>query len=48
MLQGSAVSKTSYSGPVDAFRKIVKQDGFRGLYRGFGATIMTYMPYSAM
>ena len=31
-LQGAGGAPRLYSGPVDAVRKIVKQEGFRGLY----------------
>ncbi|KAK1314484.1 hypothetical protein QJS10_CPA06g02465 [Acorus calamus] len=37
-----------YRGGVDAFRKIVKSDGLRGLYRGFGMSILTYAPSNAV
>lgn len=36
-----------YRGPLDAFRLIFQQDGLRGLYRGFGATLLTGIPASA-
>lgn len=36
-----------YSGGADAFRKILRSDGVRGLYRGFGASVLTYAPSSA-
>jgi len=31
----------------DAFRKILLADGVRGLYRGFGVSVLTYAPSSA-
>ncbi|XP_042507400.1 solute carrier family 25 member 44-like [Macadamia integrifolia] len=37
-----------YSGGIDAFRKILYADGFRGLYRGFGLSILTYAPSNAV
>eukprot|EP00798_Chlamydomonas_sp_ICE-L_P011582 gene11582-34282_t len=30
------------------FRQIVKEEGFRGLYRGFGASVATFVPSSAL
>jgi hypothetical protein len=40
--------KQRYQGSVDAIRVIVKQDGFRGLYRGYWAGLATYGPYVAL
>lgn len=45
---GNAVALKSYSGGIDAFRKIVYSDGIRGLYRGFGISILTYAPSNAV
>ncbi|KAL6642952.1 hypothetical protein ACP70R_021133 [Stipagrostis hirtigluma subsp. patula] len=36
-----------YRGGADAFRKILLADGVRGLYRGFGVSVLTYAPSSA-
>jgi solute carrier family 25 protein 44 len=36
-----------YCGGADAFRKILLADGVRGLYRGFGVSVLTYAPSSA-
>eukprot|EP00249_Psilotum_nudum_P019060 c27081_g1_i1 orf=1005-2006(+) len=41
-------SSTHYRGGLDAFRTILKSDGFRGLYRGFGISIVTYAPSNAL
>ncbi|CAD8066505.1 unnamed protein product [Paramecium sonneborni] len=38
----------NYSGSVDAVIQIVKQEGILGLYRGFGATLGFFGPYSAL
>lgn len=46
MVQGCSPAK--YTGGVDAFRKILNSDGFRGLYRGFGVSILTYAPSNAV
>lgn len=37
-----------YRGGFDAFRTILRVDGLRGLYRGFGMSIFTYAPSSAL
>ncbi|CAM6107591.1 unnamed protein product [Calypogeia fissa] len=47
MVQGS-VGTTHYSGSLDAVRQILKADGIRGLYRGFGMSVLTYSPSSAV
>lgn len=54
MVQGSGNSSCGvvglkcYNGGIDAFRKIVCSDGLRGLYRGFGISILTYAPSNAV
>ncbi|KAF9591556.1 hypothetical protein IFM89_004610 [Coptis chinensis] len=47
MVQGYS-GYTKYNGGLDVARKIVKTDGIRGLYRGFGLSVMTYSPSSAV
>ncbi|KAL9272499.1 Solute carrier family 25 member 44-like protein [Drosera capensis] len=47
MVQGYS-GHASYNGGLDVVRKIVNADGIRGLYRGFGLSIMTYSPSSAV
>ncbi len=37
-LQVQSHAKPLYTGTFDAFRKILKQEGPRGLYKGFGAS----------
>ncbi|KAF9612559.1 hypothetical protein IFM89_002155 [Coptis chinensis] len=41
-------SSCKYRGGIDAFQKILKSDGLRGLYRGFGMSILTYAPSNAV
>lgn len=41
-------SSTTYLNGIDAFRKILNADGLRGLYRGFGISILTYAPSNAV
>lgn len=55
MVQGSnknpnipSVDSFKYTGGIDAFSKIVNRDGVRGLYRGFGISILTYAPSNAV
>ncbi|GLJ44257.1 hypothetical protein SUGI_0925050 [Cryptomeria japonica] len=47
MVQGTA-GAIKYRGGFDAARKIIKTDGIRGLYRGFGMSVLTYSPTSAV
>ncbi|KAI9160405.1 hypothetical protein LWI28_007802 [Acer negundo] len=37
-----------YVNGIDACKKIVRNDGVRGLYRGFGISILTYAPSNAV
>ncbi|XP_050215462.1 uncharacterized protein LOC126666668 [Mercurialis annua] len=46
MVQGSDSNR--YRNGIDAFRKILYADGARGLYRGFGISILTYAPSNAV
>ncbi|GMN55062.1 hypothetical protein TIFTF001_024176 [Ficus carica] len=47
MVQG--LPGTTYcKGPFDAIRKVMKTVGLRGLYRGFGLTVLTQPPASAL
>ncbi|BFG26496.1 hypothetical protein CerSpe_127700 [Prunus speciosa] len=47
MVQGYS-GHAKYSGGMDVARKVIKSDGIRGLYRGFGLSVMTYSPSSAV
>lgn len=47
MVQGLPGTTVS-SGPFDTVRKVIKAEGFRGLYRGFGLTAVTQSPASAL
>ncbi|KMT17888.1 hypothetical protein BVRB_2g034190 [Beta vulgaris subsp. vulgaris] len=44
----SSIPTSNYTNGVDAFRKILRVDGIRGLYRGFGISALTYAPSSAV
>ncbi|XP_038987423.1 solute carrier family 25 member 44-like [Phoenix dactylifera] len=48
MVQGCHLQGPKYLGGLDVFRKILSCDGIRGLYRGFGMSILTYAPSNAM
>ncbi|KAK1592083.1 hypothetical protein Q3G72_019212 [Acer saccharum] len=39
---------TFCNGPFDVVRKVIKAEGFRGMYRGFGLTALTQSPASAL
>ena len=45
---GGETKMKGYRNGVHAMRSIVKTDGIRGLYRGFGASIVTLVPGSAL
>ncbi|KMZ66847.1 Mitochondrial carrier protein [Zostera marina] len=47
MVQGYS-GNVHYNGGLDVAQKIIKSDGIRGLYRGFGLSVMTYSPSSAV
>ncbi|XP_010546945.1 PREDICTED: solute carrier family 25 member 44-like [Tarenaya hassleriana] len=47
MVQGLP-GTTHYNGPFDAISKVLRTEGFRGLYRGFGLTSVTQSPASAL
>lgn len=47
MVQGVTKMPT-YNGPFDVIRKVLKVEGFCGLYRGFGITVLTQSPASAL
>jgi hypothetical protein len=36
-----------YSNDVDAIRQVLRSEGLRGLYRAYGATVMSFGPFSA-
>ncbi|GAV87400.1 Mito_carr domain-containing protein [Cephalotus follicularis] len=47
MVQGYS-GHAKYNGGLDVVRQVIKSDGIRGLYRGFGLSVMTYSPSSAV
>lgn len=47
MVQGYS-GHAKYSGGLDVARKVLRSEGIRGLYRGFGLSVMTYVPSSAV
>lgn len=38
----------TYQGPFCVVQKVLQNEGMRGLYRGFGVTIVTNSPASAL
>lgn len=38
----------SYRGSFDAFKTIIREEGFLGLYKGYAATIYSFGPFSAI
>ncbi|OMO86487.1 Mitochondrial carrier protein [Corchorus olitorius] len=44
----ASVNSCRYRNGLDAFRKILYADGPKGLYRGFGISILTYAPSNAV
>jgi hypothetical protein len=44
----SSSNSTSYTSSYHACRLILREDGVRGLYRGFGAGLATYGPYVSL
>ena len=38
----------TYRGPFDVINQVVRTEGLRGLYRGFGITMLTQSPASAL
>jgi hypothetical protein len=38
----------TYRGPFDVINKVVRTQGIQGLYRGFGITMLTQSPASAL
>ncbi|XP_057965621.1 uncharacterized protein LOC131156173 [Malania oleifera] len=47
MVQGYS-GHARYNGGLDVARKILKADGIRGLYKGFGLSVITYSPSTAV
>ena len=46
-VQKSTTSVSSYRNTNDAFRKILQTEGIRGIYKGYGATLLSFGPFSA-
>ena len=37
-----------YNGSLDALIQICRHEGLKGIYKGYGATLLTYGPFSAL
>mmetsp|Transcript_16658 Transcript_16658/g.24183 ORF Transcript_16658/g.24183 Transcript_16658/m.24183 type:complete len:307 (+) Transcript_16658:42-962(+) len=46
--QSSSLATIKYNGSIDAMRTILRVEGFRGIYKGYGATLFSYGPFSAL
>jgi hypothetical protein len=44
----SSASARRYNGSIDALNKIMREEGLRGIYKGYGATLLSYGPFSAL
>ncbi len=44
----SSSASVTYTGSIDAFKKILRHEGIRGLYKGYFATIFSFGPYSSI
>lgn len=44
---GGNVTTGQYKGSFDALQKIIKYEGFRGIYKGYAATLGSFGPFSA-
>jgi hypothetical protein len=44
----SSLKTIRYKGSLDALRKIAREEGFRGIYRGYAATLISYGTFSAL
>mmetsp|Transcript_13908 Transcript_13908/g.23672 ORF Transcript_13908/g.23672 Transcript_13908/m.23672 type:complete len:331 (-) Transcript_13908:8-1000(-) len=42
------LKKYNYTNDIDAIRQIKQSEGVRGLYRAYGATVMSFGPFSAL
>jgi hypothetical protein len=47
-VNASSSSGYQYSGSWDALRQITKTEGVRGIYKGYGATLASFGPFSAL
>ena len=47
-LSQSVLYNYQYKSSLDAIQKIIKTEGFHGIYKGYGATLMSFGPFSAL
>lgn len=45
---GPSNANVQYNGSFDALRQITKTEGIRGIYKGYGATLASFGPFSAL
>lgn len=48
MVQDGSINQYNYTGPFHAVSQILKTEGMRGLYRGWGAALISYAPSNAI
>jgi len=46
--KSSSAPQQQYHGSYDAMRKILQHEGFSGIYKGYGATLLSFGPFSAI
>lgn len=44
----SNLGSFKYRNDLDAIRQVLRTEGIRGLYRAYGATVMSFGPFSAL
>lgn len=47
-LESSKLAPPVYKGSLDALIQICRQEGLTGIYKGYGATLLSYGPFSAL
>lgn len=47
-VSGETSQRHQYNGSMDALRKILKTEGLTGIYTGYGATLASFGPFSAL
>lgn len=47
-VQTLSATGTLYRGPIQALLRVHREEGFRGIYRGYGATLASFGPFSAL
>jgi hypothetical protein len=48
LAEGSVAGSNHYNGGMDALKKILRTEGLSGIYKGYGATMASFGPFSAI